>query len=139
MWRFRPLTLLAGLVAPATSADGVGAFDRLGVHAPGRGHRVADRGVADRGVADRGVADRGAQPVVDAVHGAVGVPGREVVIDRGPRWQVPGQLAPRTAGTGLVEDRVDDLATGVFERATPPPTAAFGRQQRGHQSPLGVG
>jgi hypothetical protein len=43
-----PVGLLACVIAARVVADGVGALERLGVHDPGRGHRIPAHLVADR-------------------------------------------------------------------------------------------
>jgi hypothetical protein len=123
---FPPVDPFPGVIAATGTPDGVRALDRLGVHDPGRDHRVATVSVAQLLT----------QRVVDAVHGAVVAPALEIPVHRLPRRQVVGQLPPRAAGAQHVEDRVDDLAPRVFLVAS----VGVGRgQQRLDQPPLLVG
>ena len=121
--------LVARVIPPTASTNGVGALDRLGVDHPGGGHRVPTRLIPHRIP----------QPIMNAVDGAVGFPGGEVVIHRRPRRQVTRQLPPRTARAGQVEDRVDDLSPGMGQGPPESSPTPLRRQQRLHQRPLRIG
>jgi hypothetical protein len=121
--------LLSCVIPPTSRTDGIRTLHRLGVDRPRGRHRIATRLIPHRIP----------QPIMDAVDGAIGPPDCEVVVHRRPRWQVTRQLPPGTPRTSHLEDRVDDLPTGMSQRSSPPASAPLRWQQRLHQRPLRIG
>jgi hypothetical protein len=76
-----------------------------------------------------------AQVIGDAIEGAVGGPGLEVVVDEFVVREVGGQRVPLTTGPVEVADCVDDVAARVDDRAA---AACPCRDVRGQDRPLGV-
>ena len=118
--------LLARVEPAHRRADGVGAPDRLSVHAARRGHRIPAFSVAHPVP----------QRVVQPVHQAVLAPPLEVPEHRRPRRKVMGQLTPRASGAIQVQDRLHNAATRMHRGTTTP---AWLRHQRFDQRPLRVG
>ena len=125
-WRLRPLTFLPASNTAHRRPDGVGALDRLSVHAARRGHRVPIARIAHRVP----------QGIVQPVDHTVLAPALVVPKHRRPRWKVVRQLTPRAPGAVDVEDGVHDAAPRMHRW-----TAT--RARRGHhrldQLPLRVG
>jgi hypothetical protein len=118
MWRFAFLDFLAGVVATFTRCGG--SLDTLAV-------QTASGGVL---VTPKLAAQPCPQGVVDAHPGAIAPPAAIVVVHGSPRWKVPRQLAPLTAGLEDVEDRIKNLAQAQCARAA--------QKEFGQQGPDGV-
>ena len=118
--------LLAGIESAHGRPDGVGALDRLGVHAAGRGH----------GVPIAGIAHPVPQGIVQPVDHTVLAPALVVPEHRRPRWKVVRQLTPRAPGAVDVEDGVHDAAPRMHRWTA---TRARRGHQRLDQLPLRVG
>src|SRR5581483_10260358 len=126
---FAAVDLLAGVVSTAVLADRVRTTDRLGVNDSGGWFRIAPFGDAHLL----------AQSVMKVIKGPVGVPFCEVPVHRLPRGKVVRDLAPGTAGSRHVQDRVDDSPPRVSHWATRQTRDAARRwQQRLDQLPLSV-
>jgi hypothetical protein len=64
------------------------------------------------------------------------VPARELGVDRLPRTEALGQVAPRSAGLGEIENRVHEQSVGQL--GGPRSSPAFRREQRFNTRPFFV-
>src|SRR5919199_1156376 len=97
MWRLRPRTFLASVVAPL--APGLGRLGALAIDDCGRGLRCP-AGLLPRLLH---------QVLMDLLQGAVPGPLVEVVAHAGPRRELPRQQPPLAARARKVQQRVDDF------------------------------
>ncbi len=107
------LDLLAGVVTPFTRWGG--SLDTLAVQTARGGGLVTPKLAAQPCP----------QGVVEAHPGAIAPPAAKGVVHGRPRWKVPRQLAPLTAGLEDVEDRIKNWAQAQCARAA---QKAFGQQ-----------
>ncbi|MEN3615253.1 hypothetical protein AAH979_37715 [Plantactinospora sp. ZYX-F-223] len=123
---FAAVDVLAGVVASAVPAHGVGGLDALRVDDPGGRLPVAALLEADLFT----------EVVQDALGDLVLFPADEVPVDGLPWREVGRELPPGAAGTHDVEDRVHDRPAGVFLW---PATGPGWWEQASDVTPLGVG
>ena len=119
------LDLLATVVAAFFSAHACG-LDRLAVHYACARLRVSLEANSHP------LAQSGVHPFPCAIQ----APSSEVVVDGLPGRELVGHKSPSTSATDYVKDGVEDLAQGVYPRAS---GSSGSRQMRLDAYPLGVG
>jgi hypothetical protein len=115
---FAALDLFSRVVA--AFAGLIGGFDRLAVNNGGRRGHLSAFGLAQP--VAQGVVNKGPSPIL--------APLAKVTVDRLPRTEILGQKPPRTTGSDLVADRVEQRAAIQFERT---PAFAFARFGLGNE------
>jgi hypothetical protein len=113
---FAALDLLAGI--PAARPARLGGLDRLAVDDPGRG----------AGLASRRLAGLEQQLEINPLQNPAVAPRVEIVLHGRERRKIARQLAPLAAGSGDVEDGVDDRPQ--IDRARPPQAALSRKPSR---------
>lgn len=121
--------LLAGVISPGGAAHGGGATYAAGVD---DAHRRV-------GVMSFLGSDQLAEPVDDALPGAVSAPAHVIAVHRAPVRVAVRQSPPLAAGGGHVQDGVHDGASVVNIGPADLSFAGEGRDQIGYKFPLGVG
>ncbi len=118
--------LFPSVKPPCWAGYSRGALDAAGVHHSTR--RV--------GVAPFPFTDELPQAIADPLPGPVTGPRHVIAVNRVPMWVMAGERTPLTAGSGNVQNRIDDLSFRPLDRPTNLPFARERRHEILDQFPL---